>query len=474
MTTRIGGLSSGLDTESIIQSLIEAKQTPVNTLRDDMEEEEIQLAEWNELDAKISSLSLVTSQLTSYTVWNQMTATSEDEDYISATVSGLSVDADSYEIHVETLAKSHRIGSASQTSATEELNLEGDFTVGGETIAVETSDTLQSIKDKINDAAANMDEDEAVKASIIGTTLVIERVKTGDTDISITDGTNNILQSGAGGLGFFTGTVASPTATLSNVLQEASDMEATVDGVTVTSSENTNTDIIEGVTLNFSKEMSAGETMTLDLEHDTDTIKSLVTEFIQYYNDLTNFIESERTVELSSEGGDIVATGYLQGEMLLSTIETNARSILTSMDTNPNNMDQDFNTFYKIGLWFPDRTNNIEVTDESKLDDALANNFEAVEELFRAWGTDGEGEGVMRQLNDFLDGITDPINGAITLKQQNLEDDINDKSNRIYSMNQDLQDYELDLWEHFAAMEEAVSQIQSQGNYLFSALGVSS
>jgi flagellar hook-associated protein 2 len=473
MTIRISGISSGLDTESIIQTLVEAKQEPINALQDEMEDEEIQLAEWNELDTKITSLSLITTQLNSYTTWNEMTATSEDEDYLSATVDGLSVSAETYDIHVETLAQSHRIGSDSQSSSTEALNLSGDFTVGGETITVETSDSLSDIKDKINEAALDMDEDEQVKASIIGTTLVIERVKTGDTDISITDGTNNILQSGTGGLGFFTGTVASPTATIKNTLQAASDMEATVDGVTVTSSENTNSDIIDGVTLTFSKEMDAGETMTLEIEHDTETIKSLISDFIESYNDLMDFIESERTVELSSDEGEIVATGYLQGEMILSTIETNARSILSSMETNPNYMDPDYNTLYKIGVWFPTRANNIEITDESKLDAALENNFDDVEELFRGWGSDDEGQGIMRQFETFLDNLTDPVSGSITLKISNLDDDINDKYQRIYSMNQDLQEYETDLWQHFAAMEEAVSEIQQQSNYLLSSLGLS-
>ena len=135
-------------------------------------------------------------------------------------------------------------------------------------------------------------------------------------------------------------------------------------------------------------------------------------------------------------------------------------------------MNQAYNSLYKVGIWFSSDANELSIVDETKLDDALASNFDDVETLFRGWGntTSGEGQGVLRRLDNFLYSQTDPINGGITLRKNELDTDINSKNNEISALNLRLLDYESDLWQHFAAMEEAVSAIQDQGSYILSLL----
>jgi flagellar capping protein FliD len=54
----------------------------------------------------------------------------------------------------------------------------------------------------------------------------------------------------------------------------------------------------------------------------------------------------------------------------------------------------------------------------------------------------------------------------------NIQKNISSMNIEIYDMTMDLQDYETQLWEHFANMETSVNDIQQQGQYLLSALGV--
>jgi len=463
MVTRIGGMSSGLDTEAIISSLIESYSLPQTQIKDQITEDEDKLTAWDSLDTKITTLRLAASELSSYTTWRQMSATPVDSTVMTATA-GISATAGTYAITVSTLARAHRFTSDAQSSTTTALGLTGDFDIEGETVSVISTDTLEGIRDKINTASLNItDATKAVKASIIGKSLVIERSQTGAGSISITDGTNNILQSGAGGLGIMTGTVASPTATLKNVIQTGADLSATINGVAITATSNSGvTDAVQGLTLNFLKEDST----TLTVSHDTASIKSLITDYLAAYNDAMDLAQVQGSVNLSSSG-TVTEYGSLQGNYLISSIQIKARSIMTTRDTDPNNMDQSYNSLYTVGIWSTGQENQFEITDEDKLDDALANHFDEVEDLFRNYNS-----GIFRQMNDYLYSLQDPVEGSLTTTIQTIEDNISSNTTKVSNMQSDIDDYEAMLWEHFTTMEDNVSSLKSQGSYLMSALGL--
>ncbi|MDD3151183.1 MAG: flagellar filament capping protein FliD, partial [Candidatus Gastranaerophilales bacterium] len=320
-----------------------------------------------------------------------------------------------------------------------------------------------------NAAAANMDAEENVKAYIVGKQLVIERTKTGASDINIEDGTGNFLQS----LG-----VLKAAGTLKNEIQKSQDLSATINGIAYSGASNTGiTDAISGVTFNFLKEMNSGTSETISIKNDTATVKSLLSDFISKYNDTMTYIKTQSTVRLSSDSNSVTATGILQGDTLLSSMYIRFRSIATTVEKNPNYMDQNFNSLYKIGVGFSGQDNQLSVLDESKLDDVLENNFEEVMDLLRGWGesTSGksQGSGIMRQLDEYIYKLTDPVSGALTLRQKSLESLISYSEKKISSLTLDMTDYEAQLWEHFANMETMVSDMNSQMNYLMSALGIS-
>ena len=467
-TARIGGLASGMDTETIISVMLESRQAEVDRVQAEVDDYSEKYTSWSELSTKLSDLRSSTGSLSSYTTWNQKMVTSSDSSYVTAT--STSTTAADYNIFVEKLAKAHRIASDAQVSTTSALSLTGDFQVGGETISVGSSDTLEGIVDKINLAASSMTDDQKVKAYIVGKQLVIERAKTGDTDISITDGATGVLKS----LG-----VLKVDESIKNEIQQSQDLSATINGIAYTGSSNKGiTDAVSGVTFNFLKEMTVGTTESISIENDTETIKSLLTDFITKYNDAMSFIKTQSTVQLSSDSSSITATGILQGDTLLSSMYTRFRSIAGSIETNPNYMNQSFNSLYKIGIGFAGEDNQLSILDESKLDDALENNFDDVMELMRGWGEEVGGEtqgaGIMRQMDDYIYSLTDPVSGALTLRQQSIENLISYDDKKISSLTLDMSDYEAELWGHFSSMETMISEMNSQMNYLMSALGQTS
>ena len=455
MVTRIGGLSSGIETEQVITALLEAAKVPITRLQDENTENETKISAWTTLDTKFTSLNSLTTQLSNYTTWKQKSVTVGDSTILSATAEN-TADAASYTVKVNTLAKAHRIGSDAQTSTTTALGYSGDFKIGGKTVNVSASDSLTAIRDSINTASASSDVAAAdkVKATIIGKTLVIERANTGNTNINIQDGTNNVLQS----LGIF-----NASAAVKNQLQDAANLSATINGVAYTGTSNSKiTDAINGVSLNFT---DTGTT-SLDIGNDTNSIKTLIKDFLTNYNDVMSTVKTASSVTLS-DSGSIDSEGLLQGDSLLASVQNKLRGLMGGIITDPS-ADKSFNSLYTVGIWTNSTEGKYEIVDEDKLDDALTNHFDEVMDLFR-----DTKYGIVKQVDRYVYSLVDPAEGLITQRTQGIQTQIDDNKKRITELQKNMVDYETDLWEHFAQMEKAVSSITTQVGNLLSALGQS-
>ncbi len=459
MTLRLSGLASGLDTESVIEALIEVKQEPIDTLEDELDEYEEIYDVWEEVDLAVSTLSAAVTDLCSYSTWTAKTLESSDDTVVDGTVSGSLADTGTYEIEVTQLAVAHsyHTDTSSVSDTDSELGYSGTFTINGVEITVESTDSLEDIRDAINDVTDDMDGAGAT-ASIIGTALVITSGETGEgNEMTITD-TDGILTD----LGLFDNETA------------AQDLEATIDGIAVTSTSNDSVaDFITGVTLNFD---SVGTT-TISIERDTESIIECIETFIDAYNELmdylgeqTEYVDDEEAEDSDNEEGD---SGLLNGDSLANQIQRKCRSILTQLSSD----NETVTSLYSCGIWTEDETNNFAIVDEDALEDALNSNFEEVQDLFRSYGTDDETDndedGLFRQLDTYLDYLLDETDGGIATKMDTISDKTTRLEDKIEEMETDLETYELELWAHYAVMEEAVSTIQTSADYVLSALGES-
>jgi flagellar hook-associated protein 2 len=467
MSMKIGGLASGLDTEAIIKALLDEKKVPISQWSSDIADDESKLSVWDEVNSYVSDLQDITSQLTDYSVWNQLSAASSNTDVFTAKSSGTTGNTGTYSVKVNNLAVAQQGRSNAQSSKTADLmgSDTATYTINGATITIGANSSLNDIATAINAQTAKMTN--GVKAQIVGTTLTLTNSDTGkghDMAISYTGGTKNILQT----IGMIDGSGALVHETA------AEDLEVDVDGVTVTGKKNTNvTDIMDGVTFNFLSESPSGETEKLTVSHDTGTIKSLIEDFVSAYNDLMDYAGTASSATISDTTGKLTSYGALQGDSDLQTLQSKARSILSSLFTGSGAV---FQSLSSMGIGFDSVGNTLSIIDEDALDNALDNNFTDVESLFRGWGTTMSngvvrGSGIMRQLNDFLYDEIDPTDGIITNKVNNLNSDIDEKTTKISDLTSRLSNYENLMWEHYAAMEDMVSSLKSGYDYLIQNLG---
>lgn len=451
MPTHITGFSgSGLDIESMIQAVLEVERTPIYRLDNEIALAENKLASWGKVETSMSALQGKVQSLTSYSTWQQIAAESSDEQVAVLLADGGASEG-RYDVQVTHLAASHRIRSDPQTDIASPLNLAGTFRLGGVDITVGSEDSLATVRDAINTAAATMADEERVRATIVDTTLVIEREQTGSTGIRIDGDGDGVLQA----LG-----IVDASLTPLRELQAGRDLSASVNGIEISRSGNTGlTDVIQGTTLNLFREGEA----TITVARDTASIRTLIEEFVDAYNEAMSTIEAQSSFDVESQ----TASGALQGDSALRSIQSTMRRLATASDDGA--LEPDFNSLRKIGIWTTGESNRLEIVDGDRLDDALDNHFDEVEALFRDF--DG---GRLKEMDRYLDTQTRALDGAIANRQSTLQDQIETNWDRIQDIERRLEDYEENLWIKYAAMDQAIGQMNQQMEYVTNLLRSSS
>ncbi len=164
-TLSVGGLASGLDTNSIIDGLVAVEQTRVTNEQNQQSAYQLKLNTFNQLVSQISALSTQATALNDVNAFNLFNSTSSDNTV--ATIDG-TTDASpgSYTVTVQSLASSLSVASKSFASQTSALGLSGTFSVSvsqaalqadpsttSVQVSISPNDALKDIVNKINSAS---------------------------------------------------------------------------------------------------------------------------------------------------------------------------------------------------------------------------------------------------------------------------------------------------------------------------------
>lgn len=204
------GLSSGIDTASIISKLVSLESRPLQTYQSRLTDLQSQQAVFAGLKSQLQGISTSASALNAPLAFNPVRATSSDTTVASLTGSSNAA-AGIYSLTVSRLAQAQKIASSAQTDTTTALNKAGTFEINGKVVQVAATDSLQKIAQNINGAGAG------VTASLIDggsghAYLTIAANSTGLANkMQIADITGSVL----GSLGVLSG-AASPRETITN------------------------------------------------------------------------------------------------------------------------------------------------------------------------------------------------------------------------------------------------------------------
>lgn len=361
-TSYISGVISGLKTDEILAQLETVAKAPVLQMQTQKATWAAELAAWQAVNSKLLSLKQAAAALALQSGFATKSVTSSNESLVTASVVGAATAGD-YSFSVESLATAHRV--ATQGFSDDDVlvgNGTVEITVGtGETVSIQADGlSLAGLRDAINRS------DAGVTAFIVsdgteGTPyrLVITSDTTG------TAGEMNLAVNLSGG-----------TTPVFTETQAAADAEISLGtGLTITRSSNTINDLIPGVTLRLHG-YAPGQSVTLSIANDTDALKAKIEDFVAQYNAFVSFVESQWSYDVDSG-----QTGTLFGKTTLHQIQADLASRISSQISG---LPSSLSLLSQVGIRLGN--NGTLSLDETKLDDALADDFNGVMKLFTRYG----------------------------------------------------------------------------------------
>ncbi len=372
---------SGLNINQIVDSLVEAEQAPQeNQIQTKIDARNTAISAIGEIKSALSKLSTSLTTLTGNTSLNVNSTSSA----ISATISDPSTAvAINSSISISTLAKGQTLAFEDYASNTSlvgagSLVLErGDWssgsfvasaTVTSKSLTVTATDTLESLKDKINAL------DYGVTASVLGAgddtfTLVLKSQDGKENALRIT-----ATESPAGsGLS----TIDNTTTNGSKQKLAGTDASFTVDGISLTRSSNNITDLFTGYNVNLLASTTVNGTDTpanLTGSVDTSAATTNLQSFVKAVND-TRTLLNEKTFRGSASEG----AGDLSDDPVIKSIHKQLNSLTSTQLTGFG-----ANGVYLSNLGVRTEKNGLLSLNTKTLENELKNNPTSLDAIFNS------------------------------------------------------------------------------------------
>jgi flagellar hook-associated protein 2 len=450
----ISGLASGLDTASIISSLMQIERQPQVRIQQKITTEQARQQALRDVLSKLQDLTTAYQSITDVGTWADVqSVASTDEAHVSATRTAGAA-AGSYAIDVTNLARANQLTGTGVSAAAADDVVHITTTAGTTDVEIAAGDSLDTIAGKINTTT-----DSPVYASVFNGNLVLSNKQTG-----VANRITGVTTDGGSGLSF-------------SETQAALDASFEVDGTTYTRSSNVVDDVIPGLTLAL-KGAETGATITIGSPApDTETITKKLQDFVTKYNDTLEYLltkVSEKPVPNATSAADL-GQGSLYGDAALKSLISQLRNSFADVFSGrPSSMQ----SLSQAGLSTGKATGSGSLSsdaidgklslDTATFTTALTSNFGNVKALFTNPTGSYTTEGIGQRLADLVkpwtastasNGLLNTRIDAETTTISSLQDQSTNWDERLKLRQQMLQ-------AQFTAMEVALGKAQSQAAWL--------
>jgi flagellar hook-associated protein 2 len=431
-TISFAGLATGLDTARIVDQLVDLRRIPIRRMQAQRQQFQTQISALGTLRTKLEAFQATAQALKTANDFASLRATSSHEDILTVSA-GATAAPGTYDISVEALAQAQK--SRSQGFDSTLVNVgEGELviTVGEEvhTLTLTGHTALSDLATQINNGIAGL-----------SASVVYDGSESGGYHLILTGaaGTANAYAIDASGLSGGTTPVFTTT-------QDATDASLLVDGLPVTASGNSLSNVISGLTLDLHT-ASPGTTVRVSVQTDAAGVKGQVKAFVDAYNDLFSFLEKE-----------LQAEGKLAGNTSARSLGARLESVLTAVHGGEGT----YATLAQIGIERQQGTRTLKF-DAARFEQALTADYASVRDLF----IEREGNlGKAALIDEAVKQLTDRVDGIFKLGNDSLNRRIKNIDGSIERYERSIENYRTTMERKFRAMETTVSLLQAQGNYL--------
>lgn len=322
----------------------------------------------------------------------------------------------------------------------------GSFKIGKATITIDDNTTLNTLMNKINTTAdtgvtANLDpvtgKFSLTSKNTGAFNIALENVEGGSNFLDAVGLTsNNKLVEGTQTLG---------VNALLNI--NGHDVESFSNTVT---SESTG---LTGVVLNLNNVTATDKSVKVKIEQDNSQALAAVKSLISEYNNVVTKTDSVMT-------GD----SGLKYETSLSTIKSKMREPVSSTKISSGTYrtlaDIGISTG-KVGTTGTSTTNQLQI-DETKFNEAMANDPSAVKELLIGSTTDSTTTGFAGKLKEVVEATMDNTNGYFSVKDTSIKSQVKSLNEQITRRTSSVEAYKKTLTSQFNAMDQTISKLKAQ------------
>ena len=453
------GIGSGLDVNSIITQLMAIERKPIDQLQTAQTKIKTQVSEVGKIKSAISKFGDLATKLASSSFWKQTTGSASNS-AVSVTTGSAAI-AGSYKVEVESLAYAQSIASPTFASGATALSAgtlhiemgtwgagQTSFTANAAAtavdITVEVTDTLASLRDKINAAGADVTASILTDAS--GARLVMRSKSTG--------AANAFRTSVTPGGGALDGLAFDPSSSVTGATQAqaAADAVARINDLPVRSASNTMNDVVDGVTLTFNN--TTVDPMTVTVAADSAAIKKTLQDFASAYSDLAKLVATDTKYDASSK-----TAGPLQGDSAIVAMQSRLRSLLGSTTA----ASTAFTRLSDAG--FEQQQDGSLTVNSTKLDKALANLPQLQLMFANSSLTDPSLDGFGKRFKTVTDDLLG-IDGTLTTRTQALNDKLDRNKDAQDRLEQRLAQTQARLEKQYTMLDAKLGTLNSLSTYV--------
>lgn len=436
--------SSSLDVNSIVTQLMELERQPLAVLDTKEASYQAKISAYGTVKSALASLQTAVQALTQPNTFKALGITSSD----LAVVSGSSTTEaapGTYNVVVDQIAKAHTVRSNGAYTSTSTTFNTGTLSIkvgSGTAVDVDitsSNNSLAQVRNAINNSGAG------VNATIVNDGTNQRLVLTSKTMGSAGAITVTATDSGSGGNNPLTDLTS---ANLVEV-QAADDAEFTVNGLSITRSSNTISDVVQGLTLNLAKEGSS----TVTVAKNATNAVNAVTAFVTAYNAVVGQNSTLTAYDPSNEAASI-----LTGDVTVRSIQSKLGSLVTSRVSG---ITGELSSLSQVGVSLQ-RDGTLKL-DTSKLTAALNDPDKDVASLFTQ--TTSGNKGIAVQFSDWLSQATG-AEGVIASRVNGLTSSIDALDDRRDAINIRLVTIEARYRAQYSALDALISSMSSTSSFL--------
>jgi flagellar hook-associated protein 2 len=316
----------------------------------------------------------------------------------------------------------------------------GQQTINGTTtykIDIWAADTLQNVKTQINQLNAGFSAGVVNDGSVQPFRLSLTSGRTGKAGALVID---------TSGANFSFGETAKAQDSLLVLGPQSAAATATL----ATSSSNTFTNLISGVTLNVKQ--GTGQTVSVTVDSTSTNLTASVKTFVDNYNKFRDKLGEVTKYDTSQNQGAV-----LTGDSTVLRFDTDLSGLLSRQFVGAGKIQ----SLATVGVTFT-QDGHLQY-DDSVLTQAVASDPQAVKDFFTTKDT-----GFSAKLHAMIEQLSGTNNSAVSARLTSLEATIASNQTRIDRLNASLDAQRAILESQFYNMETAISQLQSSQQTLSS------